>query len=154
MNVFVSDEQDVNVNAAALIAMAERVLLAESLPEDTQMSIILIDEVASEQYNQRFMHREGPTDVLAFPIDERTPGEVSARPPNSPPINLGDIFICPAVVTKQAMELGVPLTTELALIVTHGILHLLGWHHDDEEGAAAMADRERELLESAGFDRV
>ncbi len=154
MNVFVSDEQDIEVNGAALVAMAERVLVAEELPDDTQMSIILVDEVASEQYNQRFMNRDGPTDVLAFPIEERNPGMVSARPPNSPPINLGDIFICPTVVIKQARELGVTLGTELALIVTHGILHLLGWHHDDEAGAAAMADRERELLESAGFDRV
>jgi len=154
LNVFVSDEQDIEVNPAALIAMAERVMEAEQVPSDTQMSIVLVDEPASEEYNRRFMHREGPTDVLAFPVDELKPGAIPPRAPNSPPLNLGDIFICPSVVTRQARELGVPLTSELALIVTHGILHLLGWHHEDESGATAMADREQELLRGAGFDRV
>ncbi len=154
MNVFVSDEQDVEVNTQALVAMAERVLSAESVPPDTQMSIILVDEVASEEYNQRFMHRDGPTDVLAFPVDELVPGRLPPRAPNSPPLNLGDILICPSVVTSQARDLGVSLGSEMALIVTHGILHLLGWHHDNEEGASAMAERERQLLEDGGFDRV
>ena len=154
MNVFVSDEQDVDVNPTALIAMAERVMAAESVPNDAQISIVLVDEAASEEYNRRFMTREGPTDVLAFPVEELHPGRIPARPPNSPPLNLGDIFICPSVVTRQAQDLGVTLTSELALIVTHGILHLLGWHHDTEEGASAMAERERELMRGAGFDRV
>ena len=70
---------------------------------------------------------------------------------NGQPISLGDIFICPAVVQRQAQESGVELGTELALIITHGLLHLLGYDHHEPEDAKKMSKREQELMALAGF---
>ena len=82
-----------------------------------------------------WMDLPGPTDVLSFPMDELSiPGEAEEAVPGI----LGDIAICPQVAQRQAIEAGYPLDEELGLLVTHGILHLLGMDHADEVERAEM----------------
>lgn len=146
MNVFLADEQGEPVETGPMVAMAERVLAAEGMPPDSEVAIVLVGKEEMAGYNERFMKRSGPTDVLAFPVEKLIPGQVPTTIANGQPLSLGDIFICPAVVKDQAAELNVSLDDELALIITHGILHLLGYDHADPEDASRMKARERELL--------
>jgi probable rRNA maturation factor len=101
-------------------------------------------------YNERFLKRDGPTDVLAFPVEELLPGVVPEHDVHWPPIMLGDVIIAPAYVTTQATEFEVDFEDEMALMVTHGILHLLGYDHEIDEDAERMERRERELLNKVG----
>jgi probable rRNA maturation factor len=152
VNVFLADEQGEPVDSKPIVAIAERVLTVENMPANAEVAIVLVGAEEMAGYNERFMERSGPTDVLAFPVEQLTPGEVPISIANGQPLSLGDIFICPAVVKRQAAELGVPLGDELALIVTHGILHLLGYDHDDPEDAIRMTAREREILAKEGIE--
>lgn len=150
MNVFFADEQDENLEPEPLRSLAESVLKAEDLPEGTELSMVLVDVDDMQRYNERFMNRKGPTDVLAFPLEHLHPGRRPALAPNGPPLNLGDVFICPKVVRDNAAGAGVSFEDELSLMVVHGILHLLGYDHMDDGQAAEMEAREAELLALAG----
>ncbi len=152
MNIFLADEQAEAVETAPIVAIAERVLLAEAFPDHAEVAIVLVGEDQMARYNQRFMERTGPTDVLAFPVDQLIPGQIPTTIANGQPLSLGDIFVCPTVVKQQAAELGVSLEDEMALIVTHGILHLLGYDHNDPADAAVMTAREREFLAKEGIE--
>ena len=145
MNVFFADEQDDPLEPGPLVNMAEWVLAAEGAPAGTEVSLVLVNEESITQYNERFMGRDGPTDVLAFPLEDLQPGHVPSRSPHEPPLVLGDVFICPTVVRRQAAELEVSLDDELALIVTHGVLHLLGYDHTLEEEAEQMGVRDQPI---------
>ncbi len=149
MSVFLADEQDEPVPADALRALAQDVLAAESLAAGTEVSIVLVEAAQIAEYNARFLDRSGPTDVLAFPLEDMTPGLAPTDHRAGPPLNLGDVFICPAVVSEHAGHEGVAFEDEMALMVVHGILHLLGYDHDADSDAELMESRERELL--AGF---
>ena len=163
VNVFVADEQAAEpVDGLRWLRLAEDVLKAEGVRGDAELSMLFVDEQAMSDLHQRFLGKEGPTDVLAFPIDEepaesgRSPDSGGTGPgylppePSDLPVLLGDVVICP-VVARRNVENSVHDTTtyddEIALLVVHGILHLMGLDHIDREEAEAMERRERELLE-------
>ena len=149
MSVFLADEQDDPIDAEPLRRLAELVLEEERFPADTEVTLLFVGEDQIATYNDRFMHREGATDVLAFPIEHLKPGVVPQRRPGGPPLNIGDVVIAPAYVRAQAEAAGVPLNDELSLMVVHGLLHLLGHDHQDDEAADSMELRERQLLARA-----
>ncbi|HSR44208.1 MAG TPA: rRNA maturation RNase YbeY [Acidimicrobiia bacterium] len=153
MNVFFADEQDEPLPADDLRHLAEVVMEAEGLAPDTEVTVLAVAEEQMADYNERFMSREGPTDVLAFPIEQLVPGHVPAPPVNGPPLNLGDVVVAPAYIKRQAAERRVAYEDELALMVTHGILHLLGYDHTEEAAADAMEAREAQLLQMVGRTR-
>ncbi len=150
MNVLFADEQDQPIVTDELLRLAEVVLEAEGLDDDTGVALVLIDEAQMTELNEAHMGKEGPTDVLSFPIESATPGSPPQRAPGGPPIELGDIFIAPSVVRRNAGRQGVPFEDELALMVVHGLLHLLGWDHEVEEEAVRMERRESDLLARIG----
>ena len=152
MNIFLADEQTEPVSTDRVVQVAERLLRAERMPDNSEVAVVLVGEEEMALYNRRFMERSGPTDVLAFPVDQLVPGEVPKTVANGQPLSLGDIFICPAVVKGQAEELGISLEDEMALIVPHGILHLLGYVHADPADAAAMSAKERDFLAGEGVE--
>ena len=149
MSVFFADEQDDPIDAGPLRRLAELVLDEEGFPPDTEVTLLLVDQEQIATYNDRFMHREGATDVLAFPVQHLEPGVVPELRPGGPPLNIGDVVISPAYVRAQAEAAGEAFDDELSLMVVHGLLHLLGYDHQDDEGADRMEDRERELLAKA-----
>lgn len=150
MNVFFSDEQDRPVDAASLRAFAEAVVSAEGYHPGTELSVILVDRDQMAEYNARFMGASGPTDVLAFPLEDLTAGEVPVRLPGEPPVVLGDVFLCPAEIEERARREGIEFDDFLHLLLAHGILHLLGYDHQDDPAADAMERREEELLALIG----
>jgi probable rRNA maturation factor len=156
--VFAADEQSSHpVDTIRWIRLAEAVLAEEGVRGDTEVSLLFVDEDAIADLNSRFLGHEGPTDVLAFPIDDepvesgRSPDSGGSGPgfssePEEAPSLLGDVVICPAVAERNAPDHAGTYEDELALLVVHGLLHILGMDHDDPEEAEAMEARERELL--------
>jgi len=126
------------------------VLEQEGLPDRTDVTIMFVDERQITDYNRRFMQRQGPTDVLAFPVEQLTPGTYPQPLPQEPPLTLGDVVIAPSVVRRQAPD---RFDDELALMVVHGLLHLLGYDHMNDRDAHRMETRERDLLAQVGRTR-
>lgn len=153
MSIFFTDEQDVAVDSAPLVELAEVVVREQGLPAESELSLMLVDPGQITEYNERFMAKHGPTDVLSFPVEDLRPGVVPKRLPNGPPLALGDVFICPAVVQANADASGVPFEDEMALMVVHGILHLLGFDHQADDEAEVMESREAALLGMVGKTR-
>lgn len=153
MSIFFADEQSVPVDVEPLVALAELVLVEQQIPKDAEMSVLLVTAEQITQYNQRFMSKSGPTDVLSFPIVDLIPGERPRRMPNGPPTAIGDVFICPEVVQANAATSGVPFEDEMALMVVHGILHLLGFDHQADDEAEIMESREADILAKIGKTR-
>lgn len=153
MSVFLADEQTEQVGVDDLHSLAGLVLREEGYPEDAEVTLLFISEGEMASYNERFLDREGPTDVLAFPVEDMLPGVVPETDPQGPPLMLGDVVIAPAYVRRQASKYGVSYEDEMALMVTHGILHLLGYDHIDDTDAERMENRERELLALVGRTR-
>lgn len=153
MSVFVADEQGDAVALSELHQLAEMVMREEGYPDDAEVTLLFVDESEMASYNERFLDRHGATDVLSFPVEELIPGVVPDTDPQGPPLMLGDVVIAPAYVKRQAAEMGVTFEDELALMVTHGILHLLGYDHTEDVEAERMETRERQLLSIVGRTR-
>lgn len=153
MSVFVADEQGDAVALSELHQLAEMVMREEGYPDDAEVTLLFVDESEMASYNERFLDRHGATDVLSFPVEELIPGVVPDTDPQGPPLMLGDVVIAPAYVKRQAAEMGVTFEDELALMVTHGILHLLGYDHTEDVEAERMETRERHLLSIVGRTR-
>ena len=159
LEVFGVDEQQGHeVDLARWVALARAVLVDSGVRGDAELSLVFVDEPVMADLNKRFMDKEGPTDVLAFPIDDaldggRWPDSGSTGPDREPPelaelpMLLGDVVVCPSVAARQAPDHAGTYDDELALLVVHGVLHVLGMDHAEAEEAAVMQARERELLE-------
>lgn len=147
MAVHLYDEQDVEVDGDDLVALARHVLAAQRVPADMELSLLLVEREAIAALNAEHMGKDGPTDVLAFPIDE--PGEA----PPGPPAILGDVVLCPAVAHEQAPRFDRTGPDEARMLVVHGILHLLGMDHADPAGEAEMFGLTDRLLASYGGAR-
>ena len=150
MPVELSDEQDDPVEHETMHTVAAAVVRGEQLPADTEISLTLVDEATMAELNHSHMGRSGPTDVLSFPIETMAPGLIPTPIDGGPPLVLGDVIICPPVVRRNADSAEVPFEDEMALMVVHGILHLLGYDHEDDGDAEVMEQRERDLLASVG----
>jgi probable rRNA maturation factor len=142
--VYLADEQDEPADAEDLLALARHVLAAQRVPDDMELALLLVDRDTIAALNAEHLGKDGPTDVLAFPIDE--PGEAA---PGGPAI-LGDVVLCPSVAYEQADGLGRTPEAELRLLTVHGILHLLGMDHAEPEEERAMFALTDELLTSYG----
>ena len=159
VEIFVADEQRAQpVDTLRWVRLAENVLAAQGVRGDAELSMLFVEEDVMADLNKRFHGKDGPTDVLAFPIDDEPveggrspdsggtgPGYSSAEPSDLP-LMLGDVVVCPAVAQRNAPEHAGTYDDEVALLVVHGILHLLGMDHLEDEEAEAMERRERELL--------
>jgi probable rRNA maturation factor len=159
IQVFGADEQDaVPIDVLRWVKLAQLVLDDERVPPDAELSLIFVSEDTITDLNEHFLESVGPTDVLAFPLDDeplprgRQPDEGGRGPgtpaeDDEPPTILGDVLVCPAVAGRQAASLGRTLEEELALLVVHGVLHLLEYDHAEPEDEQRMRRREAQLLE-------
>ena len=150
MSAFLADEQQEQLDLTGLHSLAELVLREESYPDSTELTVLFVDESEMSSYNARFLDRDEPTDVLAFPVEDLTAGEVPEIDPFGPPLILGDVIIAPTYVGRQAEDMEVSLEDEMALMVTHGILHLIGYDHQTDQEAELMEGREAEILGLVG----
>jgi probable rRNA maturation factor len=154
VSIEVANESGVAVDERRLVALARHVLDELGINPLAELSVLLVDEPAMTALNERWMEgASGPTDVLAFPMDELDPtnrrrtGEEEEEPE---PTLLGDVVLCPEVARRQARRAGHAAEDELHLLTTHGILHLLGYDHAEQEDEREMFARQGELLRSWG----
>lgn len=113
-----------------------------------ELYVTTVDEPTMAELNERWMGKEGPTDVLSFPMDELRPGHVNDEPEEGV---LGDLVLCPEVARQQAEAAGHSTRDELELLTVHGILHLLGFDHSEPEEHREMFGLQEGLLR-AWFD--
>ena len=159
MSVEVANESGAHVDESSLSQLASFVLGEMGVNPLAELSVLIVDVKAMEALHVRWMDEAGPTDVLAFPMDEidtsRGPDDDDEQ---AGPALLGDVVLCPEVAARQAKEAGHSTEDELHLLCTHGILHLLGYDHGETDEAREMFELQGKLLQAwrgarAGGDR-
>lgn len=140
MRVAVNGAAAYQVDARALRKACVRAMKAEGVRRDAELSVSIVSEGEMSELNQRYLHREGPTDVLAFPMREE----------DTRSFLLGDVILCPDFVRERKNQYDVIDGKELEFVAVHGVLHLLGYEDEEEEDALAMTRRQREILVGAG----
>ncbi|MFN4340924.1 MAG: rRNA maturation RNase YbeY [Azonexus sp.] len=103
-----------------------------------EITIRLVDAEEGRALNNEYRGKDYATNVLSFPYDTE-------------PVVLGDLVICPSVVAREAAEQNKPLAAHYAHLTVHGMLHLQGWDHEEDEAAQAMEDEERKILAALGY---
>jgi probable rRNA maturation factor len=143
MSIEILHESGDDLDVSGLSRLARFVLDAMRVHPMAELCIKLVDEATIAQLNEQWMDKTGPTDVLAFPMDELRPGWVNEEPEEGV---LGDLVLCSSVAARQAEEAGHPAADELQLLTVHGILHLLGYDHAEPDEHKEMFDLQAELL--------
>lgn len=143
MSVEVLNESDQQLDEARLQRLSRFVMEQLRVHPQAELCVTAVDEATIAQLNARWMGKEGPTDVLSFPMDELRPGLVTAEPEEGV---LGDLVLCPAVAARQASEAGHSTRDEVELLTVHGMLHLLGYDHGEPEEHREMFALQARLL--------
>lgn len=143
MTVEVINETEVDIELSEFADLADFVLTEMHVSTDSELNILFIEEEPMADLHVRWLDLEGPTDVMSFPMDELKPGRPDQVTASG---TLGDICICPMVAKRQAEAAGHSTVEEMLLLATHGILHLLGFDHDDPSEEEVMFALQRKLL--------
>ena len=143
MSIEINNESGIEVDESALLRLAAYELDFLRVHPDAELAILLVDEAAMEQLHVQWMDEPGPTDVLSFPMDELRPGSDDEITPAG---LLGDIVLCPQVAVAQAEEAGHSVLDELLLLTAHGMLHLLGFDHQEPDEEKEMFGIQRDIL--------
>ena len=123
-------------------AAAER----EGVRRPAELGLAFVGETEIAELAADWLDSDHPTDVLAFPVEANSRRARRAAPAGDPPLLMGDVVVCPLVAARQAGEAGHSLEDELALLVVHGVLHLLGHDHAGPLESLRMKRRTRALL--------
>jgi probable rRNA maturation factor len=143
MSIEVLNESGHDLDVSELAALSRFVMDQMRVHPLAELCIKAVDEPTIAQLNEQWMEKEGPTDVLAFPMDELRPGLVNEEPEEGV---LGDLVLCPDIAAKQAATAGHSSEAEIELLTVHGILHLLGYDHAEPEEHREMFGLQDELL--------
>jgi probable rRNA maturation factor len=161
--VVVDEQSDHVLDLDRWAQLAERTLRGEGVRRG-ELTLTFVDEATIAELNREHMDGDGPTDVLSFPLDHEG-GPDDLAPSSSVPVLLGDVVVCPAVAARAAADHaagaaephpGHPdhdgtLEAEIDLLVVHGVLHVLGHDHaDDDERATMLAAERRHLTPDDG----
>ena len=136
MSIEVLNESGHRLDVKRLASLSRFVMDKMRVHPQAELCIKAVDEATIAGLNEKWMEKEGPTDVLAFPMDELRPGLVNEELEEG---MLGDLVLCPAVAERQAVAAGHSTDAEIELLTVHGILHLLGYDH-------AAPDEHREMF--------
>ncbi|MEC3977215.1 rRNA maturation RNase YbeY [Amycolatopsis sp. H20-H5] len=145
MSIEIANESGVDVEEASIVSAARFALDKMEVSPLAELSILCVTLEVMEDLHERWMDLPGPTDVMAFPMDEL---DSSRRPdaPDASPALLGDIVLCPAFAKDQAKAAGHGLIDELHLLTTHGVLHLLGYDHAEPAEEREMFGLQKRIL--------
>jgi probable rRNA maturation factor len=147
IGIFVEEEFCGLVDEDWARRIAQIVLQAEGVAPPYEVSLVFTDSEAVRQLNRDYRGVDEPTDVLAFSMLRNKETDFSFTLPPDGVTRLGEIIVSYPQAAEQAREQGISPGRELALLVIHGILHLLGYDHEKSEEESKMRGRERELLE-------
>lgn len=142
MSIEILNETSENIESQRILSLVRYLYEQLHIDKNSEIAIVFADEPTMSQLHQEWMGLEGPTDVLSFPMDELRPGDAD----NLSLGMLGDIVICSQVASEHAQIGGHTFEDEIALLVTHGILHLLGFDHHSPSEKHAMFEIQNNLL--------
>lgn len=144
-------DYDLNEFLQTLENAASFALEEEGFPADAEISVVIVDSAKIRALNKKYRKTDSETDVLSFPEYDLAPGAYNILPDTNP-VYLGDIVISIEKALAQADEYGHSLRRELAFLVAHSVLHLLGYDHE-KDGGEIMYEKQERALEKAGVPR-
>ncbi|MDQ1744111.1 MAG: putative rRNA maturation factor [Pseudonocardiales bacterium] len=144
MSIEVNNESGVDVDERAISSAARHVLDSLGINPLAELSILIVDEAAMATLHKQWLDLDGPTDVMAFPMD--TLDDKPGLETDPGPSLLGDVILCPSVAARQAEAAGHSTDSELFLLTTHGVLHLLGYDHGEHEDEREMFELQARLV--------
>lgn len=145
MTIEITNESAQELDLARVQNLAEHVREALRLHPLVDVGVIFVDEDPMTDLHVRWMDEPGPTDVLSFPMDELRPGSEETLSAEGV---LGDVVICPQVAKRQAETAGHAQINEILMLLTHGMLHLVGFDHAEPEEEKEMFALQKQLLDS------
>ncbi|MBA7653547.1 Endoribonuclease YbeY [subsurface metagenome] len=150
INVLVDEGFEGCPEAGWLRSVAEQVLTAQGVSPDVELGLVITSQERVQQLNKSYREKDEPTDVLAFYMTSAA-GETFVVPPDGMR-HLGEVIISYPQAVIQAKEHRHSIKKELAILIIHGGLHLLGYDHEESEQARQMRAREAEILSQIGAD--
>ena len=148
MEVYLDNSQSLPLDEALWRDRLETMMRLEGLPENAQVSVTFVDDAAIHELNREHRGVDRPTDVLSFPQFE-----ADEEIPEGMPHVLGDLVVSLETARRQAEEYGHSEEREIAFLLVHGFLHLLGYDHETAEDEAEMREEQRVLLDRLGISR-
>jgi probable rRNA maturation factor len=143
VSIEILDESGTGLDVQQLASLSRFVMDRMRVHPLAELCIKAVDVDTMAELNEQWMEKEGPTDVLAFPMDELRPGLVNEEPEEGV---LGDLVLCPEIAARQGETAGHGTSAELELLTVHGILHLLGYDHAEPEEHREMFGLQDDLL--------
>jgi probable rRNA maturation factor len=143
MSVEVLNESGVELDVTQFAKLARFTMRRMRVHPEAELCLKLVDEGTIAQFNKQYMDKDGPTDVLSFPMDELRPARDGE--PEQEGI-LGDMLLCPQYAAAQAPSFSRTVDDEMHLLTIHGILHLLGYDHAEPEEEREMFGLQARLL--------
>jgi probable rRNA maturation factor len=153
LNADVPEEWAGAIDLSSLDGSARAVLLGDGWVGSVEVELLIVDETAMHELNLRYRGVDAPTDVLSFPLLEEFGEQPLFVTPPDGVKRLGDIVISLPRAQVQAAEYGHSARRELTYLFVHGLLHLLGYQHEDEAARAAMRVKEESALAAVGLSR-
>ncbi|MGV2938181.1 rRNA maturation RNase YbeY [Mesobacillus sp. LC4] len=141
-------DQEINEIEKLLNYAAEK----ENVQEGSELSVTFVSNDRIQEINREYRDKDRPTDVISFALEEMGEGELEIVGVDMPRI-LGDIIISIPKAREQAEEYNHPFMRELGFLAVHGLLHLLGYDHMNEQDEKQMFDRQKEILDGFGLGR-
>lgn len=138
MKIDLENKTNYHLDEAHLISLADFSLTKLGVHPDSELGIRLVNEIEMEELHQKWMNLSGATDVMSFPMDEIKPNSAS----NGPGI-IGDIVLCPEFAAKNGIQ---STDLEIELLTVHGVLHLLGFDHEEKEDELVMFKMQEDFL--------
>jgi len=147
INILIDEGLEGSLEVNWLQNVAEQVLTVQDTGFEVEMGLVIARQERVQQLNRSYCGRDEPTDVLAFSMlpTEQTPESDFPLPPDKVR-HLGEVIISYSQAVIQAKEQQHPVKNEVAILITHGILHLLGYEHDKPESEHNMRAKETEVL--------
>jgi probable rRNA maturation factor len=152
VNVLIEEGIEVTLDPTRLQGIVEKTLLFENPPPNIELSLVITSQARIQELNREYRGKDQPTDVLSFSMSEQKDGEEAAAfvgPPDGL-LHLGEVIISYPQALSQAGEHGHSIDKEAAILIIHGILHILGYDHEVSDQAAVMEAREKEILAALG----
>jgi probable rRNA maturation factor len=149
INVLIEEGLEDSLEVRWLQNVAEQVLVAQATGDNVELGLVIADEERVRELNRSYRGRDEPTDVLAFSAVEEIGQELPpfVAPPDGV-VHLGEVIIAYPQAVVQAEEHQHSVKKEIAILIIHGVLHLLGYDHDKPEPERQMRAREEEILTS------
>ncbi|WP_371481606.1 rRNA maturation RNase YbeY [Kitasatospora sp. NBC_00315] len=146
MSIDIANESGWDADEDSLLDIARYALDKMRIHPQSELSVILVDSAAMEELHIQWMDLPGPTDVMSFPMDELRPGKEGEELPQG---LLGDIVLCPEVAKEQGLAAPSKhsMDEELQLLTVHGVLHVLGYDHEEPDEERAMFALQKRILD-------